>query len=58
MTLELWPRIEAVNWAKNVVAANPRHNVIVVTHDYIDGNGNIEQSAGYGARARSTSSTI
>ncbi|MFK3983401.1 carbohydrate-binding domain-containing protein [Micromonospora sp. NPDC050397] len=49
LTLELWPRVEAVNWAKNVVAAHPRHNVIVVTHDYIDGNGNIEQSASYGA---------
>ncbi|PYC66216.1 metallophosphoesterase [Micromonospora arborensis] len=49
LTLELWPRVEAVNWAKNVVAANPRHNVIVVTHDYIDGNANIEQSASYGA---------
>ncbi len=49
MTLELWPRVEVVNWAKASVAAHPRHNVIVVTHDYIDGNGNIEQSAGYGA---------
>ncbi|WP_309232045.1 carbohydrate-binding domain-containing protein [Micromonospora tarensis] len=49
LTVELWPRVEAVNWAKNVVAANPRHNVIVVTHDYIDGNGAIEQSASYGA---------
>ncbi|MFG2050780.1 carbohydrate-binding domain-containing protein [Micromonospora sp. NPDC048935] len=48
LTLELWPRVAAVNWARNVVAANPRHNVIVVTHDYIDGNGAIEQSAGYG----------
>ncbi|MGC5287533.1 metallophosphoesterase [Micromonospora sp. DT231] len=49
LTLELWPRVAAVNWARNVVAANPRHNVIVVTHDYIDGNGAIEQSAGFGA---------
>jgi hypothetical protein len=33
-----------------VVAANPHHNVIVVTHDYLDGGGNIEQSnGGYGA---------
>ncbi|WP_327040968.1 metallophosphoesterase [Micromonospora ureilytica] len=49
LTLELWPRVAAVNWARSVVAANPRHNVIVVTHDYIDGSGNIEQSASYGA---------
>ncbi|WP_155373857.1 carbohydrate-binding domain-containing protein [Catellatospora vulcania] len=48
MVLELWPRTGVVNWAKSVVAANPRHNVVIVTHDYIDGNGNIEQSAGYG----------
>ncbi|SNT56055.1 Calcineurin-like phosphoesterase [Streptosporangium subroseum] len=51
MTLELWPRTEVVNWAKNVVAANPHHNVIVVTHDYLDGNGNIEQSSEYGANS-------
>ncbi|PWR10834.1 metallophosphoesterase [Micromonospora acroterricola] len=49
LTLELWPRVEAVSWAKGVVAAHPRHNVIVVTHDFIDGNGAIEQSASYGA---------
>ncbi|MFC5004926.1 carbohydrate-binding domain-containing protein [Dactylosporangium cerinum] len=50
ITLELWPRPEVVTWARNVVAANPRHNVTVVTHDYIDGNGNIEQTnGGYGA---------
>jgi predicted xylan-binding protein with Ca-dependent carbohydrate-binding module/calcineurin-like phosphoesterase family protein len=49
LTLELWPRVPVVDWAKGVVAANPRHNVIVVTHDYVDGAGNIEQGAGYGA---------
>ncbi|MGC4879296.1 carbohydrate-binding domain-containing protein [Micromonospora sp. DT43] len=49
LTLELWPRVEAVAWARAVVAAHPRHNVIVVTHDYIDGSGAIEQSASYGA---------
>ncbi len=49
MTLELWPRVEAVNWAKSVVAAHPRYNVVVVTHSYLDGNGNLGQSAEYGA---------
>jgi hypothetical protein len=50
MTLELWPRVEVVNWAKSAVAAHPRHNVVVVTHDYLDGSGNIEQTnGGYGA---------
>ena len=48
MVLELWPRKAAVEWAKDAVADHPDHNVIVVTHDYIDGAGNIEQSAGYG----------
>ncbi|MDG9674449.1 hypothetical protein [Micromonospora sp. DH14] len=36
LTLALWPRVEAVNWARSVVATNPRHSVIVVTHGYID----------------------
>jgi hypothetical protein len=49
IVLELWPRPEVVNWAKSVVAANPRHNVAIVTHHYIDGGGNIGQSAEYGA---------
>ncbi|GAA1312874.1 hypothetical protein Psi02_68470 [Planotetraspora silvatica] len=51
MTLELWPRTEVVNWAKSVVAANPHHNVVVVTHDYIDADANIEQSGSYGANS-------
>ncbi|GII55827.1 hypothetical protein Pth03_42160 [Planotetraspora thailandica] len=51
MTLELWPRPEVVTWAKNVVAANPHSNVVVVTHDYIDAAGNIEQSSEYGANS-------
>ena len=49
LTLELWPRAQAVTWARSVVAAHPRHNVVVVTHDYLDGNGNIGQGSGYGA---------
>ena len=48
MVLELWPRKAAVEWAKDAVADHPDHNVIVVTHDYLDGAGNLEQSAGYG----------
>jgi hypothetical protein len=50
LVLELWPRTGVVDWAKSVVAANPHHNVIVVTHDYLNGSGGIEQSnGGYGA---------
>ena len=50
LVLELWPRQGAIDWAKNVVAANPNHNVIVVTHDYLSTTGGIGQTnGGYGA---------
>jgi hypothetical protein len=50
LVLELWPRTGVVDWAKSVVASHPNHNVIVVTHDYLNGGGGIEQSnGGYGA---------
>lgn len=52
LTLELWPRTEAVAWARSVVAANPDRNVIVVTHSYLNSDGSIGQSfGGYGARS-------
>jgi Calcineurin-like phosphoesterase len=50
LVLELWPRTGVIDWAKSVVAGHPGHNVIVVTHDYLDGGGGIEQTnGGYGA---------
>ncbi len=50
LVLELWPRQGPIDWAKKVVADHPDHNVIVVTHDFVDGGGNIGQSnGGYGA---------
>jgi hypothetical protein len=50
LTLELWPRKEVVDWANEVVAAHPKHNVIVVTHSYLNANGAIYTSnGGYGA---------
>lgn len=50
LNLELWPRPEAVEWAKGVVANHPHHNVIVVTHSYLDWEGNVSSSTGgYGA---------
>ncbi len=50
LTLELWPRQGAIDWAKGVVAAHPAHNVIVVTHAYLNGDGSISTSnGGYGA---------
>lgn len=50
LNLELWPRPEAIEWAKGVVAAHPDHNVLVVTHSYLNGDGSISTSSGgYGA---------
>ncbi len=50
LTLELWPRAGAVNWAKEVVRTHPDHNVVVITHAYLNGDGSIGGSnGGYGA---------
>lgn len=50
LTLELWPRAAAVQWAQGVVASHPDHNVIVQTHAYLESNGSISQSqGGYGS---------
>ena len=50
LSLELWPRTAVVDWAKTVVAGHPTHNVIVVTHMYLNGDGSISTSnGGYGA---------
>ncbi|MFC4822497.1 metallophosphoesterase [Dokdonella ginsengisoli] len=52
LSLELWPRTAVVDWAKSAVAAHPAHNVIVVTHMYLDGDGSISTSnGGYGANS-------
>lgn len=50
LVLELWPRQAAIDWAKGVVAAHSKHNVIVVTHSYLNADGSIYGSnGGYGA---------
>lgn len=50
LTLELYPRPSAVSWARSVVAGHPGHNVIMVTHHYLQPDGSIGQSnGGYGA---------
>jgi len=51
LTLELWPREAAVQWAKKVVADHPHHNVIVNTHSYLEGNSTIGTSGGYGDKS-------
>ena len=52
LSLELWPRTAVVDWAKTVLAAHPSHNVIIVTHMYLNGDGSISTSnGGYGANS-------
>lgn len=49
INLELWPRAEAVAWARQVVAAHPQHNVIVNTHHYLSPDGSLSPvHGGYG----------
>jgi len=49
LNLELWARTGVVTWARSVLAAHPRHNVIIVTHSHLTSTGGIEQSnGGYG----------
>ena len=50
LSLELWPRKEAVDWAERVVAEHPEHNVILLTHAYLWGSGSIQgDNGGYGS---------
>lgn len=52
LNLELWPRTSAINWANKVVQANPKKNVIVLTHSYLTSSGKISSSnGGYGANS-------
>ncbi|HEX3000441.1 MAG TPA: metallophosphoesterase [Armatimonadota bacterium] len=49
LNLELWPRTEVIEWAKNVVQEHPKHNVIILTHAYLTGGSSIQQNnGGYG----------
>ncbi|MFT3970678.1 MAG: metallophosphoesterase [Micropruina sp.] len=49
LNLEFAPRKSAVEWARQVVAAHPDHNVIIDTHFYLSSKGTISTSnAGYG----------
>jgi len=50
LTLELWPRVEVVQWANEVVAAHPKANVIIATHSYLNPSGEIRPfDGGYGS---------
>lgn len=49
MNLEFCPRASVYPWANSVIQAHPHHNVIIVTHYFLDGSGNIAgDNAGYG----------
>ena len=52
LTLELWPRTAAIDWASSVVASHPDDNVIIATHSYLDGDGSIYPlNGGYGSNS-------
>jgi len=51
INLELYARVEVINWAKSVVAAHPNHNVIILTHSYLSSDGSVGGSAEYGSTA-------
>jgi hypothetical protein len=49
LSLEFCARPGAVAWAKQVVADHPDDNVLIATHSYLTGNGDIDPSnQGYG----------
>lgn len=49
MNLELWPRPSVYPWADSIIKAHPRHNVVIVTHMFLESNSTISTSdGGYG----------
>ena len=48
ITLEFCPRLGAVNWAGDIVSEYADYNVIILTHFYLTGKGEIGNTAGYG----------
>ena len=55
LSLELWPRTAVIDWAERVVATHPDHNVIVLTHAFLEGSGEVSTSnGGYGANSPAT----
>lgn len=49
VTLEMWPRPEAVAWAAGVVASHPERLVVVQTHSYLGTDGSVVTDRNYGA---------
>lgn len=49
MTLEFCPRQGPINWAGDIIKAHHEYNVIILTHYYLTGQGDIaDRNAGYG----------
>lgn len=49
INLELWARAEPIEWARKVIDEHPHHNVIVLTHAFLTGKGDIQaNNGGYG----------
>ena len=52
LNLELWARAEPIEWAKKVIDDHPHHNVIVLTHAFLTGRGDIQaNNGGYGDKS-------
>jgi hypothetical protein len=49
LNLELWPRKSVIAWAEELVKSHPRDNVIVATHAFLDGNGEVDSQPNYGS---------
>lgn len=48
LTMEMWPRSGAITWAQGVLAAHPKHNVIINTHVNINAAGERPTTGVYG----------
>lgn len=51
LQLELYPRTEAIDWAKQVVASHPDDNVIITTHSYLSAADQINTTHEYGTNS-------
>ena len=55
LSLELWPRTAVDRLGRDGGGDHPHHNVIVVTHDFLEGDGRLSGSnGGYGANSPAT----
>lgn len=54
LSLELYPRNSALDWAENVIKTHPNHNVIIQTHHFLNGNGSVDANRHYGDNSAKT----